>query len=378
MMNEIKFRKLNFSHLTKEQLLNLSMHIGQIKKKWNKVMTVLIIGIRHSVLLLNLDYFFYNFAKILLFCSFIFCYYGKVVSYSNVTNLSTGGMSGFLLKRSNNLFYDGPYIGGILSNIYGLRQRLRKTVKLNQPIHHNLYKLRLKIPDFALIFNTHYFYYLVNEAACLGIPALSVVDSELDFLDSTYFLIGNPLSVFFSVYVILLMSVMKKNIVRLNYLYYYRVRLYLFFFVLKLKIYLILFYKMKESINNVVKNKKFNLKKVKFLLYFLFVRRYIVDAFFKDNCESIIYLMKLVYFKVYLFFLKKMQFFFFESYTSLNKVVVKKIISLSPKILELPKYLFSIVNVIVFFKKKMNFFLYFLKKLVIKKKKGIFVFFFFF
>lgn len=347
---------VKFCHLTRYQLLNLSLHIGQNKYKRNRFLNFAFIGIRQSIVILNLDYFFIHFNKVVLLSAYIFKYYGKFVSYSEVTNVKTGGIGFHFASKTDNLYYDGPYIGGILSNMLHLGQQLKIKIKLNQKICHNLDKIRFKLPDLALIFSTHNFYYLVNEALYLGIPSLSIIDSDLDISNTTYFVIGNTASIYFNLYVILILSILKLNVRRLNYLYYYNFKILIFVFILKLKLL--------QSILIKYKNKYNKKKLIRFASFFYKIsKKIIIFNFLKHDSLLIIqFLLNLV---------KKFLILKFNG-NVLIKIINKNSIIKNYYLIFYKKSIF-IKYINKFLYEKINFYLYFLRKFKIYiKRKFVF------
>jgi len=318
----LKFiKKKNYLQITKKQLLNFSIFLGHSKKKWCKNYTVFIFGFRNNLILINLDYIFYMVTRSLVFIQLLIKFYGNICALSNFVNYNFCGLTQFFLERNFYSFYDGRYIGGLVSNIFHIKNTKKKML---YDFFMNINKLRL-LPSCFLIFDSNIFYSCFNEAAFLGIPSIGFLDTDLNFTNCLYPIVGNNESLFiYFYYLIILVFLRKKNVVSRK-LKFFNFLLYIYIYILKYKFYFILI--------------NFSKNNVKFINFFKF-------CFFKYKIT-------------FNFFLRK--FFFYQNTLYAIDLVIRMLkITIYARIIFLLKFLKKFKNK-RFLKKK--FIMFFLKSL---------------
>lgn len=122
------------------------------------------------------------------FFSFVLKYYTKGFFLTNFVNYGFKGLAEYLVDSYSQLYFDGFYVGGVVSNF--------KNVGLIKKRYYYEYSLNListikKLPSLIIISSTNTFYYTFKESISLGIPSVGFVDSDLEFLDIFYPVISN-------------------------------------------------------------------------------------------------------------------------------------------------------------------------------------------
>lgn len=220
-MSIINFYK-NFDvtnlYITRKQLLNLSIHLGHKKKNWLKIYNLYILGFRLGYIIFNLDYILYYLNRVILFLNELFYKYGRMFIISHLRNRGFIGLSYFFFKKLKyGGFYDGKYIGGLISNFFVLKE-MKKKKKLKY--HINFFGFKYFLPSVILILDSNEFYSCFLEALYLGIPSIGVIDSDL-YNNCFYPIFGNNESFFFSIYLLIYIYFLKKKNIFLRKLKYY-------------------------------------------------------------------------------------------------------------------------------------------------------------
>ena len=103
---------------TKRQFLNLSAHIGHKKTKWVHRMSLYIYAVRNDIVIFNIDYIQLSYNRAMLFMQTVFMYGGRFFCLSNFVNVGFRGLSEYFLKKMGFGFYDGRFLGGLVSNFF--------------------------------------------------------------------------------------------------------------------------------------------------------------------------------------------------------------------------------------------------------------------
>lgn len=222
----IKNLKLNFTRL---QLLNLSLFLGHKRTKWTKFYSLFLLGFRKNLLLINLDYILYMINKSLIFFSFLTHRYGNICALSNFVNYNFAGLTQFFLEKNFYSFYDGRYIGGLVSNIFYIRYT-KKRYKYD--FVSNFLKLRI-LPSSFLIFDSNKFFSCFLEASYLGLPSVGFLDTDLNFKMCLYPIFSNNESFFIQCYYLIILIFLRKKAVIFRKLKFLKFLLHIYIYLLK-------------------------------------------------------------------------------------------------------------------------------------------------
>lgn len=106
-------------YLTRKQLINLQFNIGHNKGKWLKFLDFSLYGIRNSLIIFNLDFSVFILRKIAKYIVNVSSLRGRLFFISSFLNSNNVGLSQYVLRKFFNLhgFYDGSFLGGLISNL---------------------------------------------------------------------------------------------------------------------------------------------------------------------------------------------------------------------------------------------------------------------
>ena len=322
-----KFKNFfNIFTLTKQQLLNFVSYLGHTKKKQRLNFLSYLYGIRNDLIIFNQDFSLLFYKRSLRFFFNILLFQGKGYFLTNFVNNGFFGMAQYILKTLKQAFFDGLYVGGVVSNYQNV-SKLKKRYFFEYAF--NFRTIKRILPSLIIISSTNNYYYAFHESMMLGIPSVGFIDTDLEFFDSFYPILvnnENKSSDFFLL--ISFSSVIKNSLIkkRLNILkiklkflqFCFRFYIYLLFLkfnkisFLQRSIYLIVNKNMNFFFHNrlhfIFTTSKFRIKKTS---------KYFFRYFHLQNKNSL---------KVILFKFFKKQYFFLKSFFNLilYKNFVKK------------------------------------------------------
>ncbi len=296
-------------NITKTQLINLQLNVGHSKGKWLKFFDNVIYGIRHNLIIFNLDFTIYNLRKSLNFIINVTNLRGKLLFISSFINKKKIGMSQYILKSlSEHGYYDGKYIGGLVSNIKSFFSIKNLS---NKKAIYNFSNLNKIYPSCVIISDSNRFYLTIKEASYLAVPSISIIDTDLDYYFSFYSLYGNnesKLIHFFLLYINYLGSrigsFLESKLFFINkvkkLLFFFQLRLLYYFFNYFFNIFFFCFVSFEffqvvffffsklflqfYKIKRYAENTKFFIKFLSFFVYFFFSLLFFY--FFKYNFEK--------------------------------------------------------------------------------------------
>ena len=191
-------------NITLFQLLNIQLNLGHFKGKWIKFFDTYIYGIRNNMIIFNLDFSLINLYKFINYLIFITFFKNKLFFISSFLSSTNIGLGQFILKNNKLAgYYDGVFIGGLVSNLrtFFFMKKLYKKKNV-----FNFKRLEFLYPSCVLINDTNRFFLTIKESFFFGIPSISIIDSDLDFNFNFYTLFGNNdsklVSFFFFIFVI--------------------------------------------------------------------------------------------------------------------------------------------------------------------------------
>ncbi len=290
----IGFKNYLYSKLT---FINLSLHLGHLKSKWNRFFKLFIFSFRNKIIIFNVDYLYFYYKKVINFLNFILINSGKLLFLSNFINKGVNSLNKYILKkykiRKKHSYFDGFYIGGLLSNyrnVYKIKKIKNKKIKY-------VFKKKLffgNMPSLIVISSSNSFFFSFLESINIGLPTTSLIDSDLEYRNCLYPLIGNNDSIILSFFFSFIFYVQIKISLRFKKRYFFIIYLKFFKFILKLYIvYLFIFFFFFSKYNSILrvnykkKINKFNFKLKKNLknLYFFFKKKSFLEIssyFFKN------------------------------------------------------------------------------------------------
>jgi ribosomal protein S2 len=313
-----------FLKITKKQFVNLQFNLGHSKRKWIRFMDTVFVGVRNNMLIFNLDYTLLVFKRAISFIIDLVSMRGRLFFVSSFLNSAGIGLSQHLLLGENRHgFYDGPFIGGLVSNI---RLFLNVIQLRRKKVAFNFYNLSFYYPSCVVVGDSNKFFFTIKESLFLGIPSVSLIDSDLFFSDSFYPVFGNNESIF-SIFFFSYMFALSAKLGR-----YKEKRLFLttllrrFYFFLQLKImhvvfgfFVFFFFKL-----------YFYFVFIRFVLgffLFLFFARYkllfskqdkLLDSKFYNYFASIFFVVFFMFLLFFLLFKKQSKRFSFQSFSRLR------------------------------------------------------------
>jgi len=176
-------------NITIFQLLNIQLNLGHTKKKWLKFFDVYIYGIRNNMIIFNLDFSLINLYKFINYLITITFFRNKLFFISNFLNSLNIGLGQYILKNNKLAgYYDGGFIGGLISNLKVFFYMKKLSKKKNA---FNFKRLNLLYPSCVIINDTNRFFLTVKESFLFGIPSITIIDSDLDLMFNFYVLFGN-------------------------------------------------------------------------------------------------------------------------------------------------------------------------------------------
>ena len=181
------FPKILFN-LTKNQIVNFILYIGHTKKKQRLNFLSFLYGIRNDLIILNQDFSLLFYKRSLRFFDNVLNFQGKGFFLTNFVNNGFFGMSQYILKKLKQAYFDGLYIGGIVSNYQNVNKLKRRYFF---EYTYNMRVIRRILPSLIIISSTNNYYYAFHESANLGLPSVGFVDSDLEFFDSFYPIFAN-------------------------------------------------------------------------------------------------------------------------------------------------------------------------------------------
>lgn len=188
------------------ELINLGCLYGHSLRTWNPSLSMFVLGFRGTIVILDLKWsiFFFRRALSVLFhtavCSkqVVFLYEHEAVRHA--------------VSRTGQLYYYGPYKGGLVSNFFGLTVSGTIALTSNYAIQGN------RFPSFVVNGGRDAYYQICHEALCSRVPCLSLIDSDLSYQELLFPIFGSDDSLpsrFYYVYVSALVAFQGLQFFRL-------------------------------------------------------------------------------------------------------------------------------------------------------------------
>jgi hypothetical protein len=98
--------------------------------------------------------------------------------------------------------------------------------------------IRRILPSLVIISSTNNYYYAFHESSILGIPSVGFIDSDLEFLDSFYPILGNNDNKASDFFLIISFSCVSKNALLRKRLYFFLIKIKYLWFCLRFYIYI--------------------------------------------------------------------------------------------------------------------------------------------
>ena len=199
----IKYNKIFMSNINLSQLLEAGVHLGHKSDRWNpkmfpfiysEVNNIHIIDLVQSASLLNDAT---NYLKKLARKKYTFLFIGTKRQASSIIAKEA--------KRSNSFYVNYRWLGGMLTNFSTLKKRIKRLKDLEQQESENifdlltkkeassrrkeLYRLRRhlngvkemeRLPDLAIIIDQKREITAIRECRKMGIPIVSILDTNCD------------------------------------------------------------------------------------------------------------------------------------------------------------------------------------------------------
>jgi hypothetical protein len=229
----------------------------------------MLVGFRNNLLIINMDYSLFLINRTISFLYNIILKYGLIFAISGFVNYKFSGLSQYFFKKYNFGYYDGKYIGGLVSNLFKVR-RTKKRYKYE--FVSNFRKIKF-MPSCFLIFDSNKFYLSFIEANQIRIPSIGFIDSDLNYRYCFYPIIANNESFFIQFYYLLSCIFLKKKIIFLRRFKFFLFYLHIFINILRYKLYL--------NLIRVIFNK--NIEKKKKKKYYNFFRLLLLKYKIKFN-----------------------------------------------------------------------------------------------
>lgn len=177
-----------FTKFTLNQLFSLGAHVGHLKRRLNKSMSVFLLGFRNGLVCVDLNFTIFFLRRALNFLRFVLKTRGSVFFFiTNWAPLQRYFRVKFLTRL--HLWYSGPFLGGLLSNL----RSIRNSFKVRD--FGNFFKTKILVPEVAVLFDSATFFYIYRDAFLLGIPSIGFVDTDLDYQNVLYPVVLNNSSI---------------------------------------------------------------------------------------------------------------------------------------------------------------------------------------
>lgn len=173
-----------FSKFTLNQLFSLGAHVGHLRRRLNKSMSVFLLGFRNGLVCIDLNFTIFFLRRAVNFLRVILKSRGSVFFFvSNWGPLQRYFRLKFFTRM--HLWYSGPFLGGLLSNLRSVRYSYEARA------FGNFFRTQILVPDTTILFDSTNFFYVYRDAFLLGIPSIGFVDTDLDYQNVLYPIILN-------------------------------------------------------------------------------------------------------------------------------------------------------------------------------------------
>jgi small subunit ribosomal protein S2 len=202
------------SKVTMRDMLQAGVHFGHRTRYWNPKMKPYIFGARNKIHIINLEHSLPMFHDALNYLSSIAAKKGKVLFVG--TKRSAGKLIKEEATRCGQFFVDKRWLGGMLTNYKTIRQSINRLKELEKQqadgsfdrltkkeallLTREMTKLEASIggikdmgglPDALFVIDADHEHIAIAEARKLGIPVISVVDSNSNPDGVDYIIPGN-------------------------------------------------------------------------------------------------------------------------------------------------------------------------------------------
>jgi len=202
------------SKITMRDMLQAGVHFGHRTRYWNPKMKPYIFGARNKIHIINLEHSLPMFHDALNYLSSIAAKKGKVLFVG--TKRSAGQIVKEEATRCGQFFVDKRWLGGMLTNYKTIRQSINRLKDLEKQaadgtferltkkeallLSREMTKLEASIggikdmgglPDALFVIDADHEHIAIAEARKLGIPVISVVDSNSNPDGVDYIIPGN-------------------------------------------------------------------------------------------------------------------------------------------------------------------------------------------
>lgn len=168
-----------FSKFTLNQLFSLGAHVGHLRRRLNKSMSVFLLGFRNGLVCIDLNFTIFFLRRAVNFLRMLLKSRGSVFFFiSNWGPLQRYFRARFFTRM--HLWYSGPFLGGLLSNLRSVRYSPEARA------FGNFFRTRILVPDTTILFDSTNFFYVYRDAFLLGIPSIGFVDTDLDYQNVLY------------------------------------------------------------------------------------------------------------------------------------------------------------------------------------------------
>lgn len=194
-----------FSKFTLNQLFSLGAHVGHLRRRLNKSMSIFLLGFRNGLVCIDLNFTIFFLRRAVNFLRVILKSRGSVFFFVS----SWGPLQRYFRLKfltHMHLWYSGPFLGGLLSNLRSVRYSYESRA------FGNFFRTRILIPDTAILFDSTNFFYVYRDAFLLGIPSIGFVDTDLDYQDVLYPIILNNSGVKINfLYSVFFLNILKQE-----------------------------------------------------------------------------------------------------------------------------------------------------------------------
>lgn len=145
-------------------------------------------------------------------------------------------MAQFLLKKLKHAYFDGLYIGGVVSNYLNV-SKIKKRYFFEYAF--NTQVIKRILPSLVIISSTNNYFYVFHESFLSGMPSVGFIDSDLEFFDSFYPILSNNESKAVDFFLLISFSCVIKNMLLKKRLKFLILKLKLIWFCLRFYFYLL-------------------------------------------------------------------------------------------------------------------------------------------
>jgi hypothetical protein len=144
-----------FSKFTLNQLFSLGAHVGHLRRRLNKSMSVFLLGFRNGLVCIDLNFTIFFLRRAVNFLRMLLKSRGSVFFFiSNWGPLQRYFRARFCTRM--HLWYSGPFLGGLLSNLRSVRYSPEARA------FGNFFRTRILVPDTTILFDSTNFFMFIG------------------------------------------------------------------------------------------------------------------------------------------------------------------------------------------------------------------------